>query len=151
MNNLLKFFIPIFILGSICIFFASFYEFNIGTILFTIILLISIFTGYKIINSPISNKSKIFLLIFIAFILRILWLLNANSIPTSDFKVMYDSATNLLNNDTSMFKGIGYIARFPHLTMYVIYMSLIQYCFPIYNLLILKCINLLLGLITLFL
>jgi len=150
MNTILKIIFPIIILGSICIFFATFFEFNIGTILFSFMLFISIFIGYKLINSNFSNKSKVYLIILIAFILRFLWLLNANSIPTSDFKVMYDSATKFLNNDTSMFKGIEYIGRFPHLTIYVLYMALIQYLFPIHNLLIMKCINLISGLLSVF-
>ncbi|BCZ45434.1 hypothetical protein psyc5s11_15010 [Clostridium gelidum] len=149
MNTILKIVLSIVIIASVCILFVTILDFNIGTIVFTFAIIISLFLGYKIINSNLNNKQKICLLILMSAVIRILWLLNTNNTPISDFKVMYESAKAFTQGDSSSFKGKEYIARFPHLTITVLYMSLIEYLCPQHNLLAMKIINLFLGLLVL--
>lgn len=149
MNTILKIVLAIVIIASVCIFFVTSLDFNIGTIVFTFVIIISLFLGYKIINSSFNNNEKICLLILMSAVIRILWLLNASNTPVSDFNVMYESAKAFTQGDSSYFKGKAYIARFPHLTITVLYMSFIEYLFPQHNLLAMKIINLILGLIVL--
>lgn len=125
------------------------FSFNIACVL--IIFVIGIFSLYKIINSNINIKNQVILILLCAFALRALWLLNINSIPVSDFKVIYESAEYFLKGDRSMFWGTSYMARFPHLTIMVLYMALMIKLFPIHNLLIMKMVNLSLGVLSVFL
>lgn len=149
MNTILKIVLSIVIIASIGILFVTILDFNLGTIVFAFAIIISLFLGYKIINSNLNNKQKIGLLILMSAVIRILWLLNANNTPISDFKIIYESAKAFIQGDSSSFKGKAYIARFPHLTIPVLYMSLIQYLFSQDNLLAMKIINLFLGLLVL--
>lgn len=149
MNTILIIVLPIVIIASLCILFVTILDFNLGTIVFAFVIIISVFWGYKIINSNLNNKQKICLLILMSAIIRILWLLNTNNTPNSDFKVMYEAAKAFVQGDSSYFKGKAYIARFPHFTITVLYMSLIEYLCPQNNLLTMKIINLFLGLIVL--
>lgn len=125
------------------------FSFNIACVFF--IFAIVIFSLYKIINSTINIKNQVILILLCAFALRALWLLNVNSIPVSDFKVIYESAEYFLKVDRSMFWGTSYMARFPHLTIMVLYMALMIKLFPIHNLLIMKMVNLSLGVLSVFL
>jgi len=78
-------------------------------------------------------------------------LLNVNTIPTSDFMTIYNSAQKFVNSDTSMFWGHAYIARFPHLTIMVLYMAFMIKFFPVNNIVFMKLINLVLGVLTIYL
>lgn len=60
-----------------------------------------------------------------AFVIRFLWFYNIDSIPISDFNRMFVCAEDFANGDTYMFRGYSYFARFPHMSMTVIYFSLI--------------------------
>lgn len=125
--------------------------FNKSTLVFGFIAILATFLGYKFININMSSRNKLLLILIIGFLLRVLWALNVNSIPTSDFKLIYDSAENFINGDRSMFYGTSYIGRFPHLTIITLYMSLIRYIFPVSNLLVIKIINLISSIIVLIL
>ena len=102
-------------------------------------------------NKKIKNSWKLSIVLFLGFILRGLWLLNINSSPTSDFRVIYEVAELLLEGDVGAFWGNGYIARFPHLTIMTLYMSFMIKVFPINNLIAMKIFNLLFGVLTIFL
>lgn len=116
------------------------------------VILISIITlEVFIINKKVNTKCKILSVLFLGFILRILWLLNINSMPTSDFRVIYECAQDLLAGNTEALWGSGYIARFPHLTIMVLYMALMIKIFPFSNLIAMKIFSLLLGVLTIYL
>lgn len=125
--------------------------FNISVFVFGLIAILASFFGYKFINMNMSSRNKLLLILIIGFSLRVLWILNVNSIPTSDFKIIYDSAGSFINGDRSMFFGTSYIGRFPHLTITTLYMALIRYMFPISNLLVIKIINLICSMLVLIL
>ena len=106
---------------------------------------------FTIKNKKISNRWKLSIILFLGFILRGLWLLNINSSPTSDFRVIYEVAGSLLEGDVGAFWGNGYIARFPHLTIMSLYMSFMIKVFPVNNLIAMKIFNLLFGVLTIYL
>ncbi|MBE6053562.1 MAG: glycosyltransferase family 39 protein [Clostridium sartagoforme] len=104
-----------------------------------------------IINIKLDIKWKLVCILFLGLTLRGLWLLNINSVPTSDFRVIYECAQNLLNGNVDAFWGSGYIARFPHLTIMVLYMALMIKVFPGSNLIVMKIFSLLFGVLTIYL
>lgn len=106
---------------------------------------------FAIKNKKINNKWKLFIILFLGFILRGLWLLNINSSPTSDFRVIYEVAESLFEGDVGAFWGNGYIGRFPHLTIMTLYMAFMIKVFPVKNLLAMKIFNLLFGVLTIYL
>lgn len=61
--------------------------------------------------------------------LRVLWFLNIDSLPVSDFGLMFYNGSQFIQGHTDMFKGISYFARFPHMSLTVMYFGLIQYLF----------------------
>lgn len=135
-------------IGSILYFYNGI---NATSAIVTILYATCIVILYKIIQSDMDIRIKISFIVFIGFILRLLWLLNVNTMPTSDFKTMYTEAGNFLNGDTSMFKGTSYIARFPHLTIMVLYMALFRKISPMNNLIMMKLVNLILGVLAIYL
>lgn len=123
----------------------------VGLISVIILYLLIILIGYKTIKAEINERKKLGIILLVSFILRMLWLLNVNSVPTSDFNTMYEVAGNFLKGDYSMFWGTSYIARFPHLTGMVLYMALMRSIFPTTNLIAMKIVNLGLGVLIVFL
>ncbi len=105
---------------------------------------------FYILKKELQYEKKLFLILCCGLVLRILWLLNVDSVPTSDFRVIYGSAQEVLNGSTSMFWGTSYIARFPHLTIMVFYMALMIKIFPANNLLMMKFVNLGLSILTIY-
>ena len=83
-------------------------------------------------------------------ILRVLWLVNVNTQPYSDFETLYNAAIALINNDNTMFTGVNYIARFPHLSYMIVYMALIMKLFG-EAVLTIKIGNLIFSIITMYL
>lgn len=147
----LKVLLAILVCVSIGTIFVAVKGFNISVVIVLLIYLISIFLGYKVINSKeIGLSKKIIIILAIGMTIRILWLLNVKSIPTSDFKTMYESGKAFLEGDRSMFWGTSYIARFPHLTIMVFYMALMIKVFP-NPLIAMKIVNLMLGVAVIYL
>lgn len=151
LNVILKIVLAIITVFSIGTFFAAVLGFNIGTIVITLIEAVALYLGYKIIKKDTSDINKVIAIIGMGIIIRILWMLNANTMPSSDFKTMYAAAASLLNGDTTIYKGVGYIGRYPHLVVTSLYMALFQYILPSANMLAMKIANLVFGIIVLYL
>lgn len=133
------------VIESIGFIFTIINDFNISAVIVLGIIGATIYLGYKLVKSDMSDSNKLGIILLWALIIRTLWLLNVNSVPNSDYKTMYSAAGNFLEGDNSMFWGNSYIARFPHLTIMVLYMGLMRSVFPIGNLLVMKGINLFFG------
>ncbi|MDS0526004.1 glycosyltransferase family 39 protein [Clostridium sp. SHJSY1] len=151
MNKTIRKLLYLILIGNIGAIGLSIIGWNKSTIPFLIIGTISIFIGYKIIRANISNVQKLSLILIIALTLRLLWFLNIPSVPVSDFSLINEAAISFLNGDRSMFRGTEYISRFPHLTGMLLYMALINFLFPIKSIIVMKFINLFLGLIDIIL
>lgn len=93
---------------------------NIGLVIIYIGLTSGFIYG---IHKKINKKNLFYIILFIGFTLRLIWALITNSFPVSDFKAMYDAANSLLEGNTSPFMGLGYFARFPHMTTYALFLS----------------------------
>jgi len=95
---------------------------------------------YWAIKKEINDARIITGILIYSFIIRIIWIASINSVPVSDFAGMYERSLLVLNGEFDMFKGHNYYARFPHLTMIVLYFAAIRKFFT-YPLMALKIIN----------
>lgn len=68
-------------------------------------------------------------ILFVGFILRILWFLNMDNLPVSDFGIMFQAGGDFSRGALYMFQGNNYFARFPHMSMTVMYFGLLQSLF----------------------
>lgn len=124
---------------------------NLITFLSIIIFAIVMFVIYKTIkNKSLQLRNKVIIIIFIGGILRVLWLINVNTQPYSDFETLYNGAVALINNDNTLFTGVNYIARFPHLSYMIVYMAVIMKLFG-QAVLTIKIGNLIFSIITMYL
>lgn len=124
---------------------------NILTLLMLIIYSLIIFSIYKIVKlKSLRTVNKIIIIMTIGLALRILWLVNVNTLPYSDFETLYNGAIGLINNDNTLFTGVNYIARFPHLSYMIVYMALIMKIFG-QTVLTIKVGNLIFSVITMYL
>lgn len=126
---------------------------SINYVNITILAIYIILTGTFIYNIRKQNsKNKILIgIITVGFILRFIWAFITPSVPTSDFKNMYDTAQNLLNGDNSALTGLGYFARFPHMTSYILFLASILKSFGSNALTVVKGINVVLSTFSIFL
>ena len=128
MNISLKVLLSIILITSIIMCFATFVGFNIaGTMVISLVLCISVYIENKIVNSQIDYKKKIIYILLISAVLRVLWLLNTDNIPNSDFSAMYYSAGEFVNGNSEVLKGASYGGRFPHIIMNIIYRSFVNF------------------------
>lgn len=124
---------------------------DLSTAISVVFLGISIVLGYFLLKTRyLTNKSKIIIVLLWGFLLRLLWLINIKSVPVSDFNTMYETAKAVVQGNYGMLWGTGYIARFPHLTMMVMYMALMLKIFP-NALLAMKVVNLIMGVLVIYL
>ena len=101
--------------------------------LFSISLIISLGLLISVIAWALTkgvNKKNLFLIIFfIGLIIRLLWFFNINSVPISDFRLMYNSGKDFINGSFYMFWGTHYFARFPHMSLTVMFFGFMQQLF----------------------
>lgn len=148
---ILRIIMVILLVGSGGLIFGNLNLFNGANLIQLIFYISSIGIFYVLYKSDkIDNKYLLIYVLLVALIARGFWLINANTEPVSDFKTMYDAAKSFLNNDNSPFVGSGYIARFPHLTMMVLYFSAIIK-FTADPILTIKIINLILSIVSVYL
>lgn len=116
---------------------------DINYVNITLIGIYVILTGLFIygIHKKIPKKKMFSYIIISGFILRLAWALVTKSTPVSDFKSIYDAAVSLLAGDNSAFVGLGYFARFPHMTPYVLFFSILIKIFGNNALFVMKMIN----------
>lgn len=147
----IKFIVLIVLVSACCVFMALFFRNNIKSILLcTIVVVLALLSEYMILKADLSYKVKVLMILFVSVILKAIWNINTCSYPNSDFKVMYDIADDMIKGDFSGMKGLGYIARFPHLTFTVLYMLLIKFLAPYHNIFIMKIMNIAFSTITAF-
>jgi len=113
--------------------------------------ILTIILGSLVIFSKIRNRYKIMIILLAGVLLRTFWIFSVNTMPTSDFKSMYDAAQLLLTGDTSVLKGYEYLARFPHLIPMTFYMAVIIKIFSTNSLIVLKLLNTVFGTISIYL
>lgn len=77
---------------------------KIYVIVYFIVCILIGFLLYKI----KSKKYFIIGLFAVSFIIRLIWVLNINSVPVSDFTQMYEGAQNILNGNTELVRNSSY-------------------------------------------
>lgn len=108
--------------------------------LLAIILFFAFKKGYK-------KSIIISFIITIGLIFRVLWLFNIDSIPVGDFNRMFICAEEFLQGSTYMFKDTAYFARFPHMTITVMYFAVIIKIFS-NSLLAIRTINIIFSMLN---
>ena len=111
------------------------------------VLVLGIFT----IKSKWDEKDKLWIIIGIALVIRIVWIITVPSVPVSDYATMYDSAERVLHGDFSGMHGTGYFARYPHLVLSVMYMAFMKLLFGNDALMAIRVISVFLSIINIFL
>lgn len=76
---------------------------------------------YTVLRTNNNSLTSLILILAVSFIVRALWILNIHTEPISDFQILFEYGRRFNSGDYSMFKGAEYIARFPHLTLSVLY------------------------------
>lgn len=84
---------------------------------------------YYCLKNNYKNSVIITIILIIAFAIRFWWFYNIDSIPIGDFNRMFICATEFADGATYMFKDYSYFARFPHMSMTVLYFSFIVKAF----------------------
>lgn len=120
--------IPI-VIGPITWFAQNIFTFSIIDIFFMIVVLGLIFSLHFIQKKNIKSKWILIGILLLGIGFRIIWALGINSFPTSDIKLIWECGDAFLNGDSWMFKGTGYIARFTHFTVPVLYSAFLQNIF----------------------
>lgn len=95
---------------------------------FFISIILIVVSNY-LLKNDYKNSLIITIILIVAFLIRFLWFDKINAIPISDFKQMFTSAEDFSNGATYMFKNYSYFARFPHMSITVLYFSLIMKVF----------------------
>lgn len=80
---------------------------------------------YYMLKNNYKNSLIITIILIAAFVIRFLWFYKIDCIPISDFNEMFASAEDFSQGATHMFKNYSYFARFPHMSITVLYFSLI--------------------------
>lgn len=129
LNSSLRILLLIPLLGSV--FYA--FKFDDDNKLFSIFCL---FISFLLIGGTcycLKNNYKhsviITIILIVAFAIRFWWFYNIDSIPIGDFNRMFICATQFADGATYMFKDYSYFARFPHMSMTVLYFSFIVKAF----------------------
>lgn len=102
---------------------------------------------YWALKKEVSITKILIGILIYAFLIRMAWILSINSVPASDFAGMYRQSQLVLEKEYYIFKGHSYYARFPHLTMIVLYFAVIRKFF-VYPLIVLKIINVVCSTLT---
>lgn len=78
----------------------------------------------RILNDFLKKPKSLIYILSIAFIIRLIWILIVHTVPTSDFKLMYETGHFVANGNYTSFYGHNYFALFPHDSITVLYFSL---------------------------
>lgn len=116
---------------------------NGGIGIVTFFILIS-FSFFYLLKRELNYKKILIGIVIWGTIIRLVWNLKVNTLPYSDFELMYQCSRKILEGDFTMFKGTEYFARFPHLTILVLYFSIIRLLFS-NPLVAIKVANIILG------
>lgn len=147
LNLSLKILFLVVVCGSIAYMKVEDPEFTLlSAILFISSLILIAITYYSL----KTNKNIYFIMgviLIVALLLRITWFYNIDSIPVGDFNRMFICAGEFLEGATYMFKETAYMARFPHMSMMVLYFSLIQKLFE-NSLIAIRVINIIFSMIN---
>lgn len=124
---------------------------NVATIIQVVFYIASASGLYLLVKiKKVDNRYILMYVLTVAAAARIFWILNSNTEPVSDFNTMYRAAKDFLVEDYSALQGNGYIARFPHLTIMVLYFAAIIK-FTANPIVVIKIINLFLSLAVVYL
>jgi len=149
LNTALKFlFLPI-IFSNVYYISANLKYFKILNIYLILFFVAALLIFTYLLKKNINKKLLLIIVIVLGALLRLFWVTTLNNRPVSDFAGMFIRSRLFLNGDYSMFQDRNYYARYPHMTMTVLYFALIRSIFA-NSLLAIKIINALLSTLDIF-
>ena len=110
-------------------------------IYFLLVTILIVFIYLFLKKKNVKSKNIVIILILIGFIIRVTWVLSIDSIPVSDYNGIYRTTYEILKGNYSEMYGTGYFARFPHLTIPVLFATLMRSLFPINTFIAVKIVN----------
>lgn len=110
-------------------------------ICFLLVTILIVFVYLFLKKRNIKSKNIVIILILIGFIIRLTWVLSIDSIPVSDYNGIYRTTYEILKGNYSEMYGTGYFARFPHLTIPVLFATIMRALFPINIFIAVKIVN----------
>lgn len=149
MNIAFKIILLLIVVTSIGNFIYYSFKGNIQSVIIIGFFILSSVIFYQLLKRECSHNKLLLGIIIYAFIIRFLWILIVDTVPISDFLGMIERSHLIINGDYSMFKGNTYYARFPHLTITVLYFSMISYLFT-NALFVIKLLNIIYSTISVF-
>ncbi|MGL5648393.1 MAG: glycosyltransferase family 39 protein [Clostridium sp.] len=78
----------------------------------------------------VKSRNIVICLMLVGLIIRLVWVFSINSIPVSDYNGIYSTTYEILNGDFNQLRGTEYYARFPHLTIPLMFASFMRWFFP---------------------
>lgn len=106
--------------------FQRLFAFNSIYEIIIIILVLLIITAISILLFKVKDNKKFVLYLFItASIVRLLWIICVDTNPTSDFKIMYDAALELVNGNYESVFNNGYLNVWVYQLGFTGYLALI--------------------------
>lgn len=116
-------------------------KFGSADVIFILITVIAGSCIYFLHKKNIKSKNIVIFILIVGFIIRLVWVFSINSIPVSDYNGIYKTTHDILQGNFEQLRGIGYYARFPHLTIPLLFASLMRYIFPINLFIAVKVLN----------
>lgn len=105
---------------------------------------------YYMLKNNYKKSLIITIILIVAFVIRLFWFYKIDGVPISDFHEMFASAEDFSKGATYMFKDYGYFDRFPHMSITVLYFSLIIKAFS-YPLIAMRFINIIYSMLNIIL
>lgn len=96
---------------------------------------------YFLYKKNVKSKKILIILVAIGFIIRLVWVFSINSIPVSDYNGIYRTTHEILQGNFQQLREVGYYARFPHLTIPLLFASLMRLLFPVNLFIAVKVVN----------
>lgn len=100
-----------------------------GSIFSSVLLLLITLIIFLLFAFLISKSNKkyfrltFYTILLSSLLLKVYWVINVKTVPTSDFENAYLSAIKVMNGDFSSFGEGEYFSRFPHYSFYIILLA----------------------------
>lgn len=116
-------------------------KFGSADVVFMLVTIVVASFIYFLYKKNIKSKNIVIFILVVGFIIRLAWVFSINSIPVSDYNGIYKTTQDILQGNFEQLRGIGYYARFPHLTIPLLFASLMRYIFPVNLFIAVKVLN----------
>lgn len=143
-------FLPILVVAAGFLVNRFMYNLSILNLILFIFFIAAFILFYLAMKKGCDKKKLLIITSLFGLIIRLIWIFSLDNRPVSDFLGMFERSGAFLQGDYSMFHGDSYYARYPHMTITVLYFALVR-LFSSNPLITLKVINVILSTVDIFL